>query len=218
MSKDDFNFITSRVKKYNMKKLFYIILAGTIILLGYRIFFSGSTENAAVSIRDTIISFGDSPTAGTGASKGADYPSQLSKLISKPVINAGVPGDTTTRALIRLDQDVLSRLPDMVLITLGGNDLKNGTSKDVAFENLKKIVESIQNQGARVIVGGLKFPFRDRGFGKGYEELSDQTGAILIPNILEDVIGNRKLMSDPIHPNDAGYKVIAERFFEAMRP
>jgi lysophospholipase L1-like esterase len=47
---------------------------------------------------------------------------------------------------------------------------------------------------------------------------SDQTGAILIPNILEDVIGNRKLMSDPIHPNDAGYKVIAERFFEAMRP
>ena len=142
----------------------------------------------------------------------------MSKLISKPVINAGVPGDTTARALKRLDQDVLSRLPDMVLITLGGNDLKNGTSKDVAFENLKKIVESIQNQGARVIVGGLKFPFRDRGFGKEYEELSDQTGAILISNILEDVIGNRKLMSDPIHPNDAGYKIIAERFYEAMLP
>jgi lysophospholipase L1-like esterase len=201
-----------------MKKLFYIILAGTVVLLGYRIFFSTSAENDTVSIGDTIICFGDSLTAGTGASKGKDYPSQLSKLISKPVINAGVPGDTTARALIRLDQDVLSRLPDMVLITLGGNDLKNGTSKDVAFENLKKIVESIQNQGARVIVGGLKFPLRDRGFGKGYEELSDQTGAILIPNILEDVIGNRKLMSDPIHPNDAGYKVIAERFFEAMRP
>jgi lysophospholipase L1-like esterase len=46
--------------------------------------------------------------------------------------------------------------------------------------------------------------------------LSDETGAVLIPNIFEGIMGNRKLMSDPIHPNDAGYKKIAERFYEAI--
>jgi lysophospholipase L1-like esterase len=106
----------------------------------------------------------------------------------------------------------------VVLITLGGNDLKNGIAKETAFGNLKMIVESIQNQGARVIIGGLKFPLRDRGFGRGYKELADRTGAILIPNILEGIIGNRKLMSDPIHPNDDGYRMVAERFYKAMLP
>ena len=69
-----------------------------------------------------------------------------------------------------------------------------------------------------MIIGGLKFPLKDRGFATGYKELADQTGAVLIPDILEDIIGNRKLMSDPIHPNEDGYKISAERFLEAMLP
>ena len=145
-----------------------------------------------------------------------DYPSQLAALIGNPVINAGVSEDTTARALQRLERDVLSEFPDLVLITLGGNDLKNGVAKAVAFDNLKKIVESIQETGARVIIGGLRFPMRDRGFGRAYQELADETGAVVIPNIFEGIMGNRQLMSDPIHPNDAGYKKIAERFHEAI--
>jgi lysophospholipase L1-like esterase len=137
-------------------------------------------------------------------------------MLAGPVINAGVPGDTTARARQRLERDVLAKAPDIVLITLGGNDLKNGLAKDNAFANLKIIVESIQNTGARVIIGGIKFPIRDRGFGRAYKELADETGAFLIPNILEDIIGNRDLMSDPIHPNEKGYKIVAQRFYEAL--
>lgn len=193
-------------------------MCALILFLGYLLIFSSPATKKGDISGDTIICFGDSLTYGTGASKGGDYPSQLSKMISRPVINAGVPGDTTGRAFSRLEQDVLSRSPDVVLITLGGNDLKNGIAKETAFGNLKMIVESIQNQGARVIIGGLKFPLRDRGFGRGYKELADRTGAILIPNILEGIIGNRKLMSDPIHPNDDGYRMVAERFYKAMLP
>ncbi len=145
-----------------------------------------------------------------------DYPSQLSKMIGRPVINAGVPGDTTARAMQRLERDVLLKAPDAVLITLGGNDLKNGVARDRAFENLRIIVNSIQNTGAKVIIGGIKFPIRDRGFGGAYRKLAEETGAILIPNIFDGIMGNRNLMSDPIHPNDAGYKIIAERFYEAL--
>lgn len=199
-----------------MKKIVYIILAGIIFLLGYKVFVSSSPRRTVGSIGETIVCFGDSLTYGTGAGTGMDYPSQLSRLIERPVINAGVPGDTTARALHRLERDVLAKSPDVVLITLGGNDLKNGVAKDIAFENLKKIVEALQEQGARVIIGGLKFPLRDRGFGRAYRKLADETGASLIPNILEGIFGNRDLMSDPIHPNDKGYKIMAERFQEAM--
>jgi len=201
-----------------MKKILLYFLVAVILISGYWIFVSPPQVKEGIIPYDTIICFGDSLTFGSGAGPGMDYPSQLSKMIAKPVINAGVPGDTTAKALKRLQRDVLSRSPDMVLITLGGNDLKNGVAKDTAFKNLKRIVESIQGQGARVIIGGLKFPLRDRGFAKGYEELADQTGAVLIPNIFKDIMGNRQLMSDPIHPNGAGYKIMAQRFLEAMQP
>ena len=200
-----------------MKKLFYIILSGLILLAGYRFITSTHQDFDNLSAGLRIIAFGDSLTYGTGATSGKDYPSQLSKMISRPVINAGVPGDTTARALKRLEKDVLANSPDIVLITLGGNDLKNGIDADVAFKNLEMIVNLIHNQGARVIIGGLSIPFRDRGYGRGFKKLADETGAKLIPNILDGIMGNRKLMSDPIHPNDAGYKLLAERFYEAMQ-
>ena len=201
-----------------MKKILLYFLVAVINISGYWIFVSPPQVKEGIIPYDTIICFGDSLTSGTGADAGMDYPSQLSEMIAKPVINAGVPGDTTARALKRLERDVLARSPDMVLITLGGNDLKNGVAKDIAFKNLKHIIESIQGQGARVIIGGLKFPLRDRGYARGYKDLADQTGAVLIPDIFKDIMGHRKLMSDPIHPNGDGYKIIAERFLEAMLP
>ena len=199
-----------------MKKLIYFILAGLILLLGYKFLTSTHQDFSDGSVGEKIICFGDSLTYGTGASSGNDYPSLLSKMISSPVINAGRPGDTTASALQRLEKDVLSYAPDIVLITLGGNDLKNGVATDTAFKNLKMIVNLIHNQGARVIIGGLHIPFRDRGFGRGYQKLADETGATLIPNILEDIMGNRELMSDPIHPNDAGYQIVAQRFYTRL--
>ena len=201
-----------------MKKTLLILFTVVVLFSVYRIFVSPPQVKEGSIPYDAIICFGDSLTFGTGAAPGMDYPSQLSKMIAKPMINAGVPGDTTARALKRLQRDVLSRSPDMVLITLGGNDLKNGVAKDSAFKNLKHIIESIQGQGARVIIGGLKFPLRDRGFARGYKDLADQTGAVLIPDIFKDIMVNRKLMRDPIHPNGNGYRIMAQRFLDAMLP
>ena len=36
------------------------------------------------------------------------------------------------------------------------------------------------------------------------------------PNILEDILGNTTLMSDPLHPNDAGYRIIADRIDSSL--
>jgi len=139
-------------------------------------------------------------------------------MIGKPVINKGRPGDTTASAISRLNKDVLSKNPDIVLITLGGNDLKNGVARNIAFGNLKYIVETIQDRGAQVIIGGLKFPGMDREYGQGYVDLAKQTGATLIPDIFAGIADNPNLMSDPIHPNNAGYRIIAQRFYNALEP
>jgi acyl-CoA thioesterase I len=201
-----------------LKKIASWVLPILVGFLLYQFFFPKpdlKIKNAH-SIGENIICFGDSLTFGTGATKGMDYPSQLSKMISLPVLNKGVPGDTTARALARLDQDVLS--PRIVLITLGGNDLKNGVPKGTAFQNLKQIIQSIQAKGALVIIGGIDLPFWGRGYGEGYEQLCKETGAILIPNIFDGIMGHPHLMSDSIHPNDAGYTLMAEKFSQVLKP
>jgi len=199
-----------------LRKIVFLLLLIALGFLLYHYFLSTHKIKSVQPIGENIICFGDSLTFGTGASKGMDYPSQLSRMISRPVLNKGIPGDTTARALARLDQDVLS--PRIVLITLGGNDLKNGVPKDMVFQNLKSIVEFTQAKGALVIIGGIDLPFWGRGYGEGYEKLCKETGAILIPNIFDGIMGNRQLMSDSIHPNDAGYTLMAEKFYKVLKP
>ncbi len=200
-----------------MKKTITILLAVAILIVGYRFFSSSPPVTNSNPTGETIICFGDSLTYGIGAEKGMDYPSQLSRMISREIINAGIPGDTTRDALNRLEEDVLSNDPRIVLITLGGNDLKNRVPRETAFQNLKIIIEEIQSPGALVVIGGIDVPLWGRGFGKEYERLAKETGAVFIPNIFKGIMGHRNLMNDPIHPNGAGYTKMAELFYDAIK-
>ncbi|MDH3391870.1 MAG: arylesterase [Desulfobulbaceae bacterium] len=177
----------------------------------------GGSEPVTLS-GENIICFGDSLTYGTGAEQNKSYPAQLSAMTDQPVINAGIPGNTTADGLERLETDVLEKSPRIVLITLGGNDLKNGVHKDVAFMNLKTIIEAIQAEGGLVVLGGVKFIILDKGYGEMYKKLAKETDIILIPNILGGLIGKDKYMSDPIHPNGAGYEIMAQKFYKAIEP
>lgn len=201
-----------------MRKLVYLLFVLVGLFFVYFLFISppGGQNDGPFSADAVIVCFGDSLTYGTGASPGNDYPSRLAVKLSRRVINAGVPGDTTASALNRIKSDVLSESPGLVLITLGGNDLKNGVAATDALKNMTQIVETLQAAKVRVIVGGLRFPYRDRGYGKAYAALAKQTGVALIPHILEGIMGNRALMSDPIHPNDDGYEAMAEKFYQAI--
>ena len=167
---------------------------------------------------ETVICFGDSLTYGTGASPDTSYPAYLSRSITEQVINAGVPGNTTADALERLDRDVLAHDPKIVLITLGGNDLMRDVPRDEAFANLREIVDRIHDRGALAVVGGIKVPLLDRGFAAAYRDLCRSSGCVLVPDILDGIMGNNALMSDRIHPNGDGYELMAERFRRAIEP
>ncbi|MBW2466443.1 MAG: arylesterase [Deltaproteobacteria bacterium] len=200
-----------------MKKSFFDFKTLTTFL-SCLLFVACSSSEPPVLSGDNIICFGDSLTYGSGASRDKSYPAQLSEMIGEPVINAGIPGDTTADALQRLETDVLERSPRIVLLTLGGNDMKNGVDKTIAFKNLRQIVKAIQARNALVVIGGVKMLFWDRGYAAEYEKLADETGALLIPNVLKGLVGHNDLMSDAIHPNEAGYEIMAKRFHKAIEP
>jgi acyl-CoA thioesterase-1 len=201
-----------------MKQLVLIIILAAAIVFAWSLAGRKTADRQPVdALQKTIVCFGDSLTFGIGAARGMDYPSQLAQMIGMGVINAGLAGDTTQSALTRLEQDVLSHRPQAVLITLGGNDLKNGVSTARAFANLQQIVQRIQAAGALVIVGGIDFSFYDRGFRAGYQELARKTGAVLIPDIYQGIMNHPSRMSDAIHPNGDGYRVMAETFYRQLK-
>ena len=201
-----------------MKRAALVVGAVVVLIVCYRLFLASPAVTNPEPRGDNIICFGDSLTHGIGAGPGESYPDHLQRMIGRPLINAGVPGDTTADALLRLQRDVLEQSPRVVLITLGGNDMKNGVPADEAFANLEQVVTRIQDRGALVVVGGIDIPLFGSEFAGGYEDLCEETGCVLIPNVFDDIMGRRGLMADRIHPNGRGYQVMASHFERAVRP
>lgn len=200
-----------------MKK--WIILVLGLVIGGVWLFQRQSAPEIrnAASSGETIICFGDSLTAGVGAGEGEDYPAQLSRLIGRPVVNAGEVGDTTADALRRLGP-VLAARPRIVIIILGGNDIRKGVSREEAFANLAKIVKQVQEAGAMVVLGGIDIPFFSRGFEAGYPKLARESGSVLVPNVFAGIWSEAGMMSDQIHPSSAGYVVMADHICKAIKP
>lgn len=158
-----------------------------------------------------IVAFGDSLTAGYGAGEGEDYPSRLASATGLSIINAGVSGDTTESALKRLEREIVDVNPRIVIVGLGGNDYLQSVPIGRTESNLRKIIRIIQNEGAIVVLLGFRFPSLQLDYEGMYERLADEEGALLIPDMLDGILGDASLKSDSVHPNAKGYALMAER-------
>jgi acyl-CoA thioesterase-1 len=165
-----------------------------------------------------IIAFGDSLTAGTGAGDGNDYPTVLGRLLGVEVLNRGVPGDTTADAIKRLERDVLGEDPRIVIVCLGGNDGLQRLPMEATFENLRQIIQAIQREGALVVLVGVRSVSLADRYGGHFERLARDTGCVFVSDILAGILNDPSKKSDQIHPNDAGYRLMAERIAAAVRP
>ena len=71
------------------------------------------------------------------------------------IINSGVSGNNTREALSRFDRDVADFKPDMVIVTLGGNDCIPALDRHVPEEefvkNLLLIAQKVRDCGALVV-------------------------------------------------------------------
>lgn len=203
-----------------MKKLILLIFVIVLLALSYYYFIYQNYNNWPIVNQnpqgETIIAFGDSLTAGYGVDKYDNYPSQLSRMIGEPVINMGVSGETTGQALLRIE-DVVQANPKIVMVSLGANDLRKRIPAKEAFANLKRIVNILQANGALVIIGGLDIPYYKNDYAEDYINFAKSYGCLLVPNVLEGIIGNKDLMVDAVHPNAKGYRIMANQFYDVIK-
>jgi acyl-CoA thioesterase-1 len=194
-----------------MKSYPFIVVAIVIFVLLYQFFFKAPdiVTNYA-SDGTTIVAFGDSLVEGVGASAGNDFMSALSRQLEEPIVNLGVRGDTTADAVLRLDQ-VIAQDPKVVMVLLGGNDYLQQVPKAETFANLNQIVTTIHDSGAVVMLLGVRGGLLRDEYQGDYQDLAQSLGTAYVPNVLDGLFGNPSLMSDAIHPNDAGYQVIADK-------
>ncbi|HEX2060611.1 MAG TPA: arylesterase, partial [Thermoanaerobaculia bacterium] len=159
----------------------------------------------------TVIAFGDSLTAGVGATAETNYPARLAALTGVEIVNAGVSGDTTEDALARIERDVLARDPRIVIVGLGGNDYLRRMPIATTEANLRAIVRRVQGAGAMVVLLGFSFPSFGASYADMYERVADDEECLLVEDVLDGILNDPRLKSDEIHPNAAGYALIAER-------
>lgn len=200
----------------NARKLMFVG-AAVAVLVGLWLAGPSSRVKNRDSRGRTIIAFGDSLTAGYGAGEGEDYPSRLSAIAKRDVINAGVSGDTTEAALARLDAGVLTYDPKLVIVGLGGNDFLQGVPMATTESNLRTIIRRIHERGAMVILLGYRFPSLQNNYGEMYERVARDEQCLLVPDLLDGILTDSSLKSDEIHPNAKGYALLAERIAPAVQ-
>ncbi len=179
-----------------------------------------------------IVCLGDSVTGvyyHTGGRRA--YPEMLEIAIklavpkaNVTVINAGISGHTTQNGLDRLDRDVLSKKPDLVTVSFGLNDMTR-IPEDQFRKNLETIVARCREAKADVVLctpnavintGGRPTEKLER-----YCEVIRATARDLKLAVCDqyragdaqrtkDAWGWRLTLSDEIHPNMDGHKLMAE--------
>lgn len=163
------------------------------------------------------VALGDSLTEGFGAEQGLDYPTQLSQRLGVPIVNSGRSGDTTADGLARLSE-VLALDPRVVMLCLGGNDTLQRVPPAQTFGNLATMIDRLHGRGAFVVVIGVRSASVLDQYRSRFADLAKARRVLLVPDVLEGVLGNPERMSDTIHPNAEGYRVIAARIEGALTP
>ena len=168
-----------------------------------------------------VLALGDSLFTGYRLEEGESYPDMLeaalrARGINVRMVNAGVSGDTTAAARGRLTfaLDAQPRAPDLVLISLGGNDMLRALPVEQARENLEAIMAELDERGIdMVLLGMLAAPNLGEGYAQDfnaiYPSLAKKYDATLVPFFLQPLIANPSLaQADRIHPTREGIEAM----------
>ena len=178
----------------------------------------------------TILVLGDSLSQGFGLAPSEAYPTLLSKKLRAAglnfqVTNASAAGGTTEGGLERLPAH-LKRHIDIFIVELGINDAFRGLPVDQIQTNLQQIIDKVKarNPRVRVVIAGMQIPSYAAddyvsAFGKMFADLAAKNDAALVPYLLQNVAGDPSMnLSDGIHPNAAGQKILAETVWHVLEP
>ncbi len=170
-----------------------------------------------------VVFMGDSITDFWGRRAGVFFP-------GKPYINRGISAQVTAQMLVRFRQDVIALKPRVVVILAGTNDLAYGTdpaSMNMIEGNLSSMSELARANGIKVVLASVT-PVNDyvqpdqtkvrpldkilelNAWIKSYAQRAHVVYLDYYPALLDAHQQLKKALSDDgLHPNAAGYAVMA---------
>lgn len=183
-----------------------------------------------VQERGVILCVGTSLTAGLGVDPADAWPARVQKRVDAAglgyrVVNAGVSGETSAGALRRIDW-VLRQPVAVLVLETGANDGLRGQEPEATRANIAAILAraKARTPPPRLLLLGMRaLPNYGADYGRRFEaiypELARETGAALVPFVLEGVAGTPRLnQADGIHPTAEGHELVAKTVWAALRP
>ena len=150
----------------------------------------------------------------------------------KPYVNRGIGGQTTPQMLVRFRQDVINLQPKVVVILAGTNDIAGNTgpmrNEDIEA-NLASFAELAKVHGIRVVYSSILPVHNYTERGKDFFAQRPQARILTLNDWLKDYCAKnnivyldyfsalvddkgmlkKDLADDGLHPNAAGYKIMA---------
>jgi lysophospholipase L1-like esterase len=104
-----------------------------------------------------------------------------------------------------------------MILCLGGNDFLRHQDETKAAENLRAMISLAQSRGVSVVL--ISVPKLGLGLEvpKFYGELAKEFAIPLEGKTLKQILSKGSLKSDAIHPNAAGYTILAESVAQMLR-
>jgi len=150
----------------------------------------------------------------------------------KPYVNRGIGGQTTPQMLVRFRQDVIDLHPQVVVILAGTNDIAGNTGPMLTEDieaNLSSMAELARTHSIRVVFSSVLPVHNYTPQGQEFSSQRPRERILELNVWLKDYCAKngvvyldyfsamvddkgmlkRELAEDGLHPNDAGYKIMA---------
>ena len=181
------------------------------------------------ALAGTLLVLGDSISAAFGLDTRQGWVSLLEQRLAAEgfdyqVVNASVSGDTSAGGLARLPTLLTEHRPALVVVELGGNDGLRGQLPAQLQQNLAAIVQQSQKAGAKVLILGMRLPPNygvryTTAFAEVYPNVASETGAALVPFVLEGIGGEPSMVqSDGIHPTAEAQPRLLDNVWPLLKP
>lgn len=154
----------------------------------------------------------------------------------RPYVARGISGQTTPQILVRFRQDVIALSPKVVVILAGTNDIAGNTGPstlEMIEDNLASMVDLATANGIRVVLASVlpadRYPWKPavqpaqtivalNAWMKDYARVKGLVYLDYHGAMANDSMGLKSSLSaDGVHPNEAGYLLMAPLTENAIR-
>lgn len=160
------------------------------------------------------------------------YPALLDSTLRIKVYNQGQVGATTQRALQIVADSVFRLNPALVLLEFGANDFLQHIRDSLVEQRLGKLMDTLRSYGSKVIfISFLNpemialLPSNHFLYSRRHEapivlemlrRVASSHAVLFVEYAMRGIYWNPGLMSDEVHPNQAGYRRMQQNISRAL--